>query len=132
MHRQVFDFEEEPRVDLTPLVDVIFLLLIFFIMTTTFSRPVLDIILPQSEQAEVSADRQPQVISVKMDGTLHYEGRQIEQAELPAILDEKPEALLELHVDHKAPFEAFVGVVDVAKVRKGGRFVISTQPPQNR
>ena len=71
-----------------------------------------------------------QVVSIKADGSLHYEGRQIDKAELPAILEERPEAVLNLHVDQKAPFDAFVSVVDVAKVKKGERFVISTQPAE--
>ena len=122
-----FGLEEEPSIDLTPLIDTIFMLLIFFIMTTTFSRPVLDILLPSSSEAEASGERREQVISIKADGTLHYDGRQIDRSELDAVLSERPEALLNLYVDQKAPFEAFVDVVDVAKVRKGGRFVISTQ-----
>lgn len=130
--KNMFDLDEEPSVDLTPLIDVIFMLLIFFIMTTTFSRPVLDIILPASETAEPGRQRQEQVVSIKADGSLHYEGRQIDKAELPAILEERPEAVLNLHVDQKAPFDAFVGVVDVAKAKKGERFVISTQPAEQR
>lgn len=122
-----FGLEEEPSIDLTPLIDTIFMLLIFFIMTTTFSRPVLDILLPSSSEAEASGERREQVISIKADGTLHYDGRQIDRSELDAVLSERPDALLNLYVDQKAPFEAFVDVVDVAKVRKGGRFVISTQ-----
>ena len=123
-----FGLEEEPSIDLTPLIDTIFMLLIFFIMTTTFSRPVRDIILPASSEAEASAEKREQVISIKADGSLHYEGRMIDRSEVDAILAERPEALLNLYVDQKAPFEAFVEVVDIAKVRKGGRFVISTQP----
>ena len=123
-----FGLEEEPSIDLTPLIDTIFMLLIFFIMTTTFSRPVLDIILPASSEAEASAEKREQVISIKADGSLHYEGRMIDRSEVDAILAERPEALLNLYVDQKAPFEAFVEVVDIAKVRKGGRFVISTRP----
>ncbi len=127
-----FGLEEEPSIDLTPLIDTIFMLLIFFIMTTTFSRPVLDILLPESSEAEASDDRREQVISIKADGSLHYEGRQIDKSELVAVLSERPEALLNLYVDQKAPFEAFVGVVDIAKVKKGGRFVISTQQAGTR
>ena len=124
----MLDFDEEPNVDLTPLIDVIFMLLIFFIMTTTFSRPVLDIVLPSSESAAPSKVRQEQVISIMADGTLHYEGHPIEKSNLPAILEEKPDFLLNLHVDKKAPFDAFIAVVDIAKVKKGEHFVISTQP----
>ena len=127
-----FGLEEEPSIDLTPLIDTIFMLLIFFIMTTTFSRPVLDILLPESSEAEASDDRREQVISIKADGSLHYEGRQIDKSELVAVLSERPEALLNLYVDQKAPFEAFVGVVDIAKVKKVGRFVISTQQAGTR
>ncbi|HJD96626.1 biopolymer transporter ExbD [Mailhella massiliensis] len=123
-----FGLEEEPSIDLTPLIDTIFMLLIFFIMTTTFSRPVLDIVLPASQESEVSTGKREQIISIKADGSLHYEGRQIDKSEVDAVLAERPEALLNLYVDQKAPFEAFVDVVDIAKVRKGGRFVISTQP----
>ena len=42
------DFQEDAGIDLTPLIDVVFMLLVFFIMTTTFSRPVLVIVLPKS------------------------------------------------------------------------------------
>lgn len=127
-----FDLEEEPSIDLTPLIDTIFMLLIFFIMTTTFSRPVLDILLPASSEAEASKEHQEQIISIKADGSLHYEGRQIEKSNLDAVLSERPEALLNLYVDQKAPFEAFVTVVDLAKAKKGGRFVISTQRGDDR
>ncbi|WP_295638648.1 biopolymer transporter ExbD [uncultured Mailhella sp.] len=129
-----FDFgmDEEPGIDLTPLIDTIFMLLIFFIMTTTFSRPVLDILLPASAEAEASQSKKEQVISIRADGSLHYEGRQIEKEDLDVVLSERPEALLNLYVDKSAPFEAFVGVVDVARVKKGGHFVISTEPAEDR
>lgn len=66
---KMFDMnlDEEPSIDLTPLIDTIFMLLIFFIMTTTFSRPVLDILLPESEEAEVSGEHREQVISITPD-----------------------------------------------------------------
>ncbi len=127
----MFDLDDEPSIDLTPLIDVIFMLLIFFIMTTTFSRPVLDILLPTADSAETSRGRQEQIITIKADGSLYYEGRQIKKNDLASVMEERPEAVLNLYVDQKTPFEAFVDVVDVAKVKKGGRFVISTQPGTN-
>lgn len=123
---------EEPDIDLTPLIDVVFMLLVFFIMTTTFSRPVLDIVLPKSEEAEKQATRAKElVIGIKSDGSIIYNEKQVSKEELPAILDSMPEAMLDLHVDEKAPFEAFVKIVDLAKEKRGGRFVISTQTPAN-
>lgn len=127
----MFDWDDEPSIDLTPLIDVIFMLLIFFIMTTTFSRPVLDILLPAADNAETSRERQEQIITIKADGSLFYEGRQLQKGDLASVMEERPEAILNLYVDQKTPFEAFVDVVDVAKVKKGGRFVISTQSGAN-
>ena len=37
------DFDEDASIDLTPVIDVIFMLLIFFIMTTTFSLSLINI-----------------------------------------------------------------------------------------
>ena len=51
------DFDEDASIDLTPVIDVIFMLLIFFIMTTTFSKPVLDIVLPASSRRRNPAVR---------------------------------------------------------------------------
>ena len=62
------ELEEEPRVDLTPLIDVIFMLVIFFVMTMTFSKPVLDVVLPAAQNSEVKKKTTELVISVKSDG----------------------------------------------------------------
>ena len=59
------ELEEEPRVDLTPLIDVIFMLVIFFVMTMTFSKPVLDVVLPAAQNSEVKKKTAELVISVK-------------------------------------------------------------------
>ena len=129
----MLDFEEEDGIDITPLIDCIFMLLVFFIMTTTFSKPVLDIVLPKSEQAARLSERPREiVISVHEDGRLFHNQKEITREELPALLASMPDALLDLHVDEKAPFKAFVAVVDIAKQREGGRFVISTRAPADR
>lgn len=121
------NLEDEPNVDLTPLIDVIFMLLIFFIMTTTFSRPVLDIVLPSSTQAQPDQQKKEVLVSIKADGSVHYGGRQIALEELDGILDSSGDAVLNLYVDKHAPFEIFVKVADIAKNKKEGHFVISTQ-----
>ena len=63
----MFDDEnEEPRIDLTSLIDVIFMLVIFFVMTMTFSsKPVLDIVLPESTEATVSKVPEELLVAVK-------------------------------------------------------------------
>lgn len=123
MDENIFD---DAGIDLTPLIDVIFMLLVFFIMTTTFSRPVLDIVLPKSETAANMNEKPKElVIGIKQDGSIWHADKAISKADLPALLESIPEATLNLHVDEKAPFQSFVGIIDIAKEKRGGYFVIS-------
>lgn len=125
----MFELDEDAGIDLTPLIDVIFMLLIFFIMTTTFSKPVLDIVLPSADTAEESPRKSAEmVISIKADGTVIHQEQAVDKDALNALLGTRKDELLNLFVDEKAPFDAFVGVVDLARKQREGRFVISTQP----
>ena len=47
---------------------------------------------------------------------------------LSAALDAAPERTLNIYMDREAPFAKFVEVMDLAKVKREGRFVISTEP----
>ena len=76
------ELEEEPRVDLTPLIDVIFMLVIFFVMTMTFSKPVLDVVLPAAQNSEVKKKTAELVISVKSDGKYFFNDQEIPKEEL--------------------------------------------------
>ena len=119
--------DEDISIDLTPLIDVVFMLLIFFIMTTTFSKPVLELVLPESENAEQQNKKEAEIlISITKDGKIFYKNAVIDKAGLIALLNENP-ALLNVFVDKDAPFESFVNIVDIAKKEREGRFVISTE-----
>lgn len=71
------ELEEEPRVDLTPLIDVIFMLVIFFVMTMTFSKPVLDVVLPAAQNSEVRKKAAELVLSVNSDGKYFFNDQEI-------------------------------------------------------
>ncbi|MAL98966.1 ExbD/TolR family protein [Hydrocarboniclastica marina] len=61
---------EEMSINLTPLIDVVFLLLIFFMVSTTFTREShLEIVLPEAdaEAAEIQADQVDVVITASGD-----------------------------------------------------------------
>ena len=130
MGPNLFDnFEEEPQIDLTPLIDCLFMLIIFFVLTMSFSRPVLEIILPEAKNTEEHAERRELVLSVKADGSLWLGDEKTDLKGLAAALDADPENLLNIFMDEKAPFASFVSVLDLAKVKRSGRFVISTREP---
>ena len=122
--------DDDPQIDLTPLIDCLFMLIIFFVVTMSFSRPVLEIILPESETAEVKrADRQVSV-SVRSDGSYWMDNRPVTLTEIEAALVGSSNAILNIHMDGKAAFDTFVPLVDWAKEKNNGRFVISTQAKQ--
>ena len=59
--------KEPPRVDLTPLIDVVFLMLIFFMVSTTFDRQTqLKVDLPSAETLE-QENKKPESISIVID-----------------------------------------------------------------
>lgn len=122
------NFDEEPQIDLTPLIDCLFMLIIFFVLTMTFSRPVLEIVLPEAVHAEASGKRDEILLNVKSDGTFWLDQeRQVTLDELASELDANPQKLLNIYMDKGADFGVFVSVLDVAKDKREGRFVISTK-----
>lgn len=122
------DDDEEAELDLTPLIDVVFLLLIFFIMATSFTKPVIDIILPESSSATKNTKTQQElVIAITADGTIYYEQKPISEEQLAELLDTFPDRYLNIHVDKATPFEAFLHVIDYAKLKRNGEFIITTK-----
>ena len=70
---------EDPNIDLTSLIDVVFLLLIFFMVSTTFERPTrLKVDLPEAATAQSSAD-QPDLLElvIDSDGRMFLNDRQL-------------------------------------------------------
>ncbi|MEE1286773.1 MAG: biopolymer transporter ExbD [Ruminobacter sp.] len=122
-----FSFEDDDlSLDLTPLIDVIFMLVIFFVLTTTFSKPVIDMILPKSTSAVVDTNHKYISIVIDKVGDYYFDNKKISLSEIRALLDEKNELPLNIVADQDAPFKSFVGIVDIAKIKRKGRFVIST------
>ena len=119
--------EEDPIIDLTPLIDVIFMLVIFFVMTMTFSKPVLDVILPSAENSVVQKKSKELEIVIHQDGSIWYGDKTLLHDQISPLLDEHSDELLNLIVDEKAPFDAFISVVDIAKVKRDGKFLITTK-----
>ena len=67
-------------------------------------------------------------MSVKKDGSLWLGSESTTLEGLSAALDAAPERTLNIYMDREAPFAKFVEVMDLAKVKREGRFVISTDP----
>lgn len=110
-----------PAVPIVTLIDILAILLIFFIVTTTFKQreSLVKVNLPTSSEmnAEVAAEVRT-VLALSKDGGIALGERVVSQEELSnALLEfkrENPEAKLELKADEGAPLGAMVGVWDAA------------------
>ena len=123
-----WDFEEDDtdsHIDMTPLIDVVFMLIIFLVLTASFMKPVLEVNLP-----EVSGDSgmgQASVIqvSVTSGGELFADGISSTPDDLAKLLRQHPERGLFIHADRDAPFLHVAEVMRIAGQEREGRFVIA-------
>lgn len=111
------------EVNLTPLIDVVFLLLIFFMVSTTFDKQAqIQIKLPEADSYEL-VDKEPTTIAVGIDENGNYfvneeELIKSDKETLRKMLLKVSEGKIDLPViisaDGKAPHQSVITVLDVA------------------
>jgi biopolymer transport protein ExbD len=74
-------------VDITPLIDVLFMLIIFFVLTTAFVQGSLDVDLPKGMPRPLAA-RNPIILTMGGDASLTWAGKSISRAELAPLVSE--------------------------------------------
>jgi biopolymer transport protein ExbD len=109
-----------PGIQLAPLVDVLLLLLIFFLLTWNAARNEneLDIKVPKASTAqEKSVSLGPAVVNVKADGTMFVNRRQYNAGELTELLKSlvqlNSEQAVIIRGDEAGAYKNIVGVLDV-------------------
>jgi biopolymer transport protein ExbD len=107
------------------MIDMVFILLIFFIVTSTFTRETgIDVTKPKASSAKELA-RESILIGITRQGTVHINETQVNLSSLQTILKqmmaESPDRPVIIVSDREAPSGAIVDVLDecnIAKVRK--------------
>ena len=112
--------ETVSTVDISPLIDVVFLLLIFFIVTTVFVKETgVEISKPRAASSE-DLNKQAILIAVTSEGRVWHGGREIGmdgvRAVVATLLEEDAETPVVVRADASAPTEATVNVIDAAKL----------------
>ncbi|MFC1611465.1 ExbD/TolR family protein [Myxococcota bacterium] len=108
------------EVNITPLIDVVFNLLIFFLITTTFvQNPGIDVDLPRATDAPVQPQADSVIIAVTANGRLIHEGRAISDDELEHRLREhhkvRQNAIVIIQADKATSHGKVVEVMDLAR-----------------
>ncbi len=115
---------------MSSMTDIVFLLLIFFMITSTLIHPTaLKLLLPQS-QHQTSA-KPLLTISVTSDFEYFVEGEQVDFSEIEPILEErlgnKPDIYISLHADKRVPIEKVVDIMNIAK-NNNYKLILATTP----
>ncbi|WP_456446090.1 ExbD/TolR family protein [Deinococcota bacterium DY0809b] len=123
----------EPSINLAPLVDIVFLLVIFFMVSSTFITPEtgLPIDLPQATSGEARPEGAPTVV-VQADGQVFWKGEPVDDAallaSLRAELAQDPVGTVILRADRKTPHGRVVQVMDVIRRAGAKRVAVAAVP----
>ena len=120
---------ENSEINISPLIDVVFILLIFFIVTTVFVEETgLEIQKPRAASQE-DLEKNSILIGISASGTVHYGGREIGVGGVRSVVqrllmqDSMP---VIIQSDRLTPTESTVQVMDEAKLAGATQVFVST------
>ena len=132
-----FQYKEKTpfKLDLIPMINIVFLLLIFFMLTaTTPSKEGTKVELPKARTGEKS-NKQYVNVTIDKKGVLQLEGETITFDALPAQLEKKVNGqkniVISIHADKVIEFELFGKVIELAKQAGAEDFILATEQALN-
>ena len=122
---------EAPHIDLTPMIDVVFLLLIFFMISTTFvENPGLMIDLPDSSAQQLRQDRQEVQVYLTAEGEIYFKRQPVSLSVLTEKLADFGPAAKQmtflLMADKGVLHGKVIQLMDLAKTAGFGQLAIAT------
>lgn len=111
--------EEESTIDMTPMLDVVFIMLIFFIVTASFVKEAgIDVNRPEAATA-VKKDRANILIAISDKGEIWINKRRIDvravEANVARLHAENPQGTVVIQADKKATTDVLIKVMDGAR-----------------
>lgn len=110
---------QQPHIEITPLVDIIFQLLIFFMLSSNFIAPMLKMELPKALFKE-KLEKVDLVVTVSSEGDIYVNKDRVPAEELGQVLKEKMAKLEKYDVifkgDVSMSYGLFVEILDTAKL----------------
>lgn len=123
----------EPDINLIPFIDVLLVVLIFLMLTTTWSKfNEMNLSLPSSNASQASADPQTWVVSVNAQGQYAVNGVRLEE-QTPQALSlafsqmKSSEGALLIKADASASHQSVVNVMEAARLNGLNRIAFATQ-----
>ncbi|MBS99748.1 MAG: biopolymer transporter ExbD [Oceanospirillaceae bacterium] len=131
---------EEVNVNLTPLIDVVFLLLIFFMVSTTFTKEThLEVDLPEAAAGEALSDSQGIDILITAEGHYRVNGQALVNTQantlrraIKELAGGKSDLPVMITADASTPHQSVVTAMDVAGQLGFSKLSITTREPEAR
>jgi len=133
---------EDPELGITPLIDVVFLLLIFFMISTTFKDDSeITIDLPQASSVPAKEDRPPLTVTIDAQGHYFVNDRRLVNDTADTLRkafaryttqQERTPSGVVIRADGQAPHQSVVTVMDVARRAGIVHVSLATRPPEKR
>ncbi len=132
-------FSERPtmhtltEINVTPLLDLAFVLLIIFIITTPLMENSVNLVVPTSTEANQAIDRsQVQVVAIDKDEVIRLNDQVVDagtlEARLGALHADKPDAAVLVRPDRSLSVQKFIGIMDILERAKIPKVGVLTRP----
>lgn len=132
---QTMQFKVNPKrkafINITSLVDVLFLLLIFFMVSSTFlEQPGMKLNLPGAKSTEIES-KQDLIVEISAEGSIAINGKPVLveglQGELALNINNLTDATLVLKADESVPHGKVVKVMDIARSAGVRKLIVATK-----
>jgi len=128
---------EEPTLNLTPMIDIVFLLIIFFMVGTQFAEMErsIDVQLPTvSSLTPLTGVPDAKVVDIKQNGIIEYEGTEVTLESLQTTLEQAQanytaQAVI-LRGDNRCAYQQIMNVIAVCKRAKISSISLANKPEQ--
>lgn len=122
------------EINITPLVDVVLVLLVIFMLTAPVLQSGIEVAVPKTKTVK-EITQQRMVVTIDKEQRVYLGDKPVNLADLPTLLH-KPNAnpaqqVIYLRADERVPFGAFASVMDAVKQAGITNISIVTQPIQN-
>jgi biopolymer transport protein TolR len=127
------------EINITPLVDVMLVLLIIFMVTAPFLQAGIDVDLPEAESSSAPTGKEDKIITIDRGGQIFLSGDDASAyttqnlgAKLATLFTEGSSKTVYLKADKNVPYGAVVQVMAICKSAGIERIGMITQPEENR
>jgi len=125
------NLKKRPNIQILPMIDVIFFLLVFFMLFTTFkTTPTgLEINLPKAKTVTQQKEDTKLTLNIAENGEVYLDGdlvdSQLLEFEVSKIIKESPDAVFIIKADKEVKYENIINVMDTVRNAGGYRLALA-------